>query len=76
MTRPASRTIVAGLAVWLLWLAYSLLVLQNVLFGVVPGLLVVVGYFAWRLLLAVEELADGVRRLADAQESDESDQEN
>jgi hypothetical protein len=53
---------------WLLVLAYSLLLLQNSLAGVLPGLLIAAGYYAWRLLAAVEAAADGLQRLADEQE--------
>lgn len=64
-----SPVVAAGLAIgWLLWLAYSLLVLQNILVGVLPGLLLAAGYYAWRLLVAVEAAADGLQRLADERE--------
>lgn len=53
------------LAVWLLFLGYALVAMQNVLVGVLPGLIGIGGYYAWRLLVAVEATADGVHRLAD-----------
>jgi hypothetical protein len=60
-----SPVVTAGLAIgWLLAFAYSMLVLQNILAGVLPGLIIASGYYAWRLLVAVEAAADGLQRLA------------
>jgi hypothetical protein len=62
---PSSSIVVVFLCCWVLWLLYALLVLQAVLLGLLPGLLAAAGYVAWRLLVAVESIADSLRRLAD-----------
>ncbi|ELZ30263.1 hypothetical protein C475_00972 [Halosimplex carlsbadense 2-9-1] len=44
---------------------YAILVQNAVLWAILLGLLVGLGYALWRLLVAVEAIADGVHRLAD-----------
>lgn len=55
-------------------LFYALFVLQNVLLGLFPVFAVGAGYILWRLLAAIEAIADALQRLADAYER--SDDEN
>ncbi|GAB3418437.1 hypothetical protein GCM10027435_18440 [Haloparvum alkalitolerans] len=49
-------------------LVYSVLVTARILAGVLFVALVALGYIAYRLLAAVEAVADGHQRLADARE--------
>ena len=65
---PPSSIVVVFLCCWLLWLLYALLVMQAVLLGLLPGLLAAAGYVAWRLLVAVESIADSLQRLAEERE--------
>lgn len=37
--------------------AYSVIIVRQPLLGVLPALLVVVGYYAWRVLAALEAIA-------------------
>lgn len=47
-------------------LAYSLLVIQQLLVGVLFGLVPVSLYLLWRFLAAVEAIADALQRIAAA----------
>jgi hypothetical protein len=49
-------------------LLYALLVAQTVLLGLFPMVAVGAAYLAWRLLLAIEAIADALQRLAAARE--------
>lgn len=47
--------------------AYSIIITQQLLLGVLPALFVLALYFAWRFLRAIEACADALQRIADAQ---------
>jgi O-antigen ligase len=65
------RALLVGTAVvWLVLLAYAILIQGRILLGVLPGLGLVVLYVLWRFLVALEAIADGVHRIADQGESD------
>lgn len=49
---------------------YFVLVVQRILLAVFVGLLFATAYFAYRLLAAVEAIADAQQRMADRQESE------
>ncbi|WP_415380335.1 hypothetical protein [Halosimplex sp. TS25] len=51
-------------------LAYAVFVQGSALLGLFPGLVVAGAYFLWRLLAALEAIADGVHRLADQRDRD------
>jgi len=60
-----SQRVVAGVAIaYAVVLADMILIWGTILLGVVVGLVLVVAYFLWRLLVAVEAVADGVHRIA------------
>ena len=50
---------------------YSVFVAAQLLLVLGPAVLLVTLYFAWRLLLAVEAIADALQRIADAQSDTE-----
>ena len=56
--------LVAGIVAWALWLLYTLIIVQQVLLGLLPGFLFVGVYVAWRFLAALEAIADAQQRLA------------
>jgi hypothetical protein len=62
------KWLAAAAALYVLLLAYSVLVLGQLLLGVLPGLLFVSLYVLWRFLAAVEAIADAQQRLADRRE--------
>jgi CHASE2 domain-containing sensor protein len=63
------RGVVAGVGVVsVLILAYALLIQGALLLGLLPVLLIGFGYLVWRVVAAVEAIADGVQRIADEQE--------
>ncbi|WP_254830977.1 hypothetical protein [Haloglomus salinum] len=57
--------LVAALGLYALVVAYSVLIAGQLLLGVVPGLFLVGLYLLWRLLVAVEAIAEAQQRLAD-----------
>jgi hypothetical protein len=57
-----------GVAAYLAILAYAVVIAGQLLLGLLPGLLFVGGYFAWRTLRAFEAIADAQQRLAAARE--------
>ena len=59
---PSLPTPLAGGALALLAavFAYSVMIAHQPLLGVLPALLVGVGYYAWRVLAALEAIAAGV----------------
>jgi len=65
---PSSRTVAVVGILLLAVLLYALLVAQQVLLGLFPVVAVGAGYVAWRLLLAIEAIADALQRLAAARE--------
>lgn len=65
---PSNRTVALVGGLLLAVLLYALLVVQNVLLGLFPVVAVGAGYIAWRLLVAIEAIADGLQRLAAARE--------
>ncbi|MFC7139644.1 hypothetical protein ACFQMA_07300 [Halosimplex aquaticum] len=65
------RMVLVGLVpAYAVVVAYALFVHGTLLLGLLPGLIVACAYFLWRLLVALEAIADGVHRLADRQERD------
>ncbi|WP_436926890.1 hypothetical protein [Halosimplex amylolyticum] len=65
------RVVLVGLVpAYAIVLAYAVLVQGSVLLGLLPGLVLVGAYFLWRLLVALEAIADGIHRLADQRERD------
>jgi membrane protein implicated in regulation of membrane protease activity len=67
---PRNWLVVIG-AGYALLVAYSLLVVQQVLLGVVvPAVLFVSVYLTWRFLAAVEAIADALQRIAEQRERD------
>jgi hypothetical protein len=65
---PSNRTVALVSGLLLVVLLYALLVAQNVLLGLLPVFAVGAGYIAWRLLTAIEAIADALQRLAAARE--------
>jgi len=64
-----SRTAIAAFAlVAVLLLAYALLIVQQFLLGVLPIVLVALGYLIWRVVVALEAIADAAQRIADERE--------
>lgn len=63
------RELLAGIALaYVVVLAYALFIQGSLLLGLVPGIVFLVGYYLWRLLVAVEAIADGVHRIASGRE--------
>ena len=54
------------------WLAYSLVIIEQLLLGVLPLFAFVAFYLGWRFLAAFEAIADAQQRLADHHERDET----
>ncbi|MCU4800696.1 hypothetical protein OB920_09970 [Halobacteria archaeon HArc-gm2] len=70
-SRLPSPWITAGIVVlWMAWVLYSLIIIQQILLGLLPGVVLLGGYVAWRFLSAFEAIADGLQRIADQQERD------
>jgi hypothetical protein len=68
------RALLAGTAiVWLVLLAYAVLIQGTLLLGLLPGALVAGAYVLWRFLVALEAIADGVHRIADSREDDRAE---
>ncbi|WP_226012477.1 hypothetical protein [Halomicrobium salinisoli] len=63
--RPSPKAVAAGVVLYALVLAYALLIVQQVLLGILFGVFFAGLYFAWRLLRAIEAIADAQQRLAD-----------
>ena len=57
-------------ALYVLVIAYSVLVLGQILLGLLPGIVLGVLYFSWRVLAAVEAIADAQQRLARQREQE------
>ncbi|QPV64300.1 hypothetical protein I7X12_06710 [Halosimplex litoreum] len=61
-----SRELVAAFgAAYLLVIAYALLIQGAILLGLLPGILLVGAYLLWRIMGAVEAIADGIQRIAE-----------
>ncbi|MBP1986458.1 hypothetical protein [Halolamina salifodinae] len=69
--RPSPRIVAFVGVVCLAILVYAILALGNPLVGLFPAFAALVCYVGWRFLLAVEEMADGLQRLAAAREREE-----
>lgn len=69
--RPSPRVVATVGIVCLAILVYALLALGNPLLGLFPTVAAVVFYLGWRLLRAVEMIADGLQRLAAARERED-----
>mgnify|MGYP000026359493 CR=1 FL=1 len=69
-SRPTpSRTALVGFTIAsVLILAYALLIVQQLLLGIVPIVLVGLGYLVWRVVVALEAIADAAQRIADERE--------
>jgi len=57
---PSAPLTAALVAVLAAVFAYSVLIVHQLLLGLVPALLAAVAYYAWRVLAALEAIADGV----------------
>jgi hypothetical protein len=66
---PRTWLVVAAV-LYVLLLAYSVLVLGQLLLGVLPGLLFVGLYVLWRFLTAIEAIADAQQRIARQREQE------
>lgn len=55
---------------YVLLLAYSVLIVQQLLLGIIPGIAIGFFYLVWRFLVAVEAIADALQRLAQQREQD------
>ena len=53
---------------YIAFLAYSLVIAGQLLLGVFPAFIIVFLYIIWRLLAAVEAIADAQQRIASQQE--------
>lgn len=62
-----------GTVLWLAWIAYCLIIIQQVLLGVLPVILFAVVYVGWRFLVALEAVADAQQRLASERERERDD---
>ena len=59
------RSWLVGIAVvYLLVLAYSVIIAGQILLGVMVGVLFGMLYIGWRFIAAVEAIADGLQRIA------------
>ena len=76
-SRPQlSRPVIIGLSIcYLFVLAYSVVIAQQILLGVLIGAVFGVVYLGWRFLAAVEAIADALQRIARRREAD-TDYEN
>lgn len=52
-------------------IAYSVVIVQQVLLGVIAALLLSSLYFVWRFFVAIEAIADAQQRLAARAEADD-----
>ncbi|SFS13149.1 hypothetical protein SAMN05216559_4209 [Halomicrobium zhouii] len=68
-TVPRSWLLVAGV-LFVLWLAYAVVIVQQILLGSLPLIAFATLYVGWRFLVAFEAIADGLQRIADQQEHD------
>ena len=60
-----SRSWLATIVVlYALILVYSIVIAGRLLLGVLPGLILLVIYLLWRLVIAVEAIADAQQRIA------------
>jgi hypothetical protein len=64
------RWLAVAAALYALVIAYSVVVLGQLLLGVLPGLLFVSLYVSWRALAAVEAIADAQQRIAHQREQE------
>lgn len=55
--------------VYVAFLAYSVLIAQQILFGVYIGVVAVSLYLGWRFLRAIEAIADALQRIARQREA-------
>jgi cytochrome c-type biogenesis protein CcmH/NrfG len=62
------RWLVAAAVLFVFLFGYSVLVIGQVLLGILPGIVLAVLYVSWRLLAAVEAIAEAQQRSADARE--------
>ena len=71
-SRPQlSRPVVVGLSIcYLLVLAYAVVIVQQILFGIWIGVFCGTVYLGWRFLAAVEAIADALQRIASQREGD------
>ncbi len=63
--------LVAIAVFYILFLAYSILIAGQLLLGILPGFVIVLLYFLWRGLMAVEAIADAQQRLASQQDENQ-----
>jgi hypothetical protein len=66
--RPSRQQVTVVAVLYLLLLAYGLLIIQQILLVVMVGLAGFGLYFGYRLLLAIEAIADALQRMAHQRE--------
>jgi hypothetical protein len=66
---PSSVALAIAGVLCLAWLAYAVLVVQQILLGLVPLAVAGMGYFLWRLLVAIEAIAAAQQQIAETDES-------
>jgi hypothetical protein len=54
-------------------LVYSIVIAGQLLLGVLPGLILLVIYLLWRLVVAVEAIADAQQRMVDHDDDENSE---
>ena len=52
-------------------IGYATIIAQQLLLGLIPALFILLLYFAWRFLRAIEACADALHRIADSQRSEQ-----
>lgn len=57
--------------VYVLILLYSVIIAGQILLGVLPGIWIGALYLFWRVLAALEAIADALQRIASQQEQDQ-----
>jgi len=60
--------LIAIVVFYIAFLAYSLVIAGQLLLGVFPAFIIVFLYIIWRVLAAVEAIADAQQRIASQQE--------
>jgi hypothetical protein len=55
---------------YFVFMAYMLLIVQQIFLGIMVGALLVFGYAGWRFLVTFEAIADALHRIADQREQE------
>lgn len=62
---PSRSWLATIVVLYALILAYAIVIAGQLLLGVLPGLILIVIYLFWRLVVAIEAIADAQQRVAD-----------